>query len=98
MRKKDLCNHVRAKLLEHGLELTHAQSGYVVDVFGEAARQELRRHKKFVMPGVARLKLKRQPARKGRNPATGETIKIPAKTVIKATATAALREEFGTDD
>jgi hypothetical protein len=34
-------------------------------------------------PGIGKLVLQKRKARKGRNPATGAEIKIPAKTVVK---------------
>jgi DNA-binding protein HU-beta len=37
----------------------------------------------FVIPGIGKLVKAKRKARLGRNPATGETIKIPAKTVVK---------------
>ncbi|MBK8269712.1 MAG: HU family DNA-binding protein [Planctomycetes bacterium] len=37
----------------------------------------------FTLPGIGKLVLVKRKARMGRNPATGETIKIPAKTVVK---------------
>ena len=37
----------------------------------------------FTIPGLGKLVLVERKARLGRNPATGETIKIPAKKVIK---------------
>jgi DNA-binding protein HU-beta len=37
----------------------------------------------FVIPGVGKLVKQKRKARLGRNPATGEEIKIPAKTVLK---------------
>ncbi len=37
----------------------------------------------FTIPGVGKLLKQRRKARMGRNPATGESIKIPAKTVVK---------------
>jgi DNA-binding protein HU-beta len=37
----------------------------------------------FVFPGVGKLVKQKRKARMGRNPATGEEIKIPAKTVLK---------------
>ncbi len=37
----------------------------------------------FVFPGLGRLKKVQRKARIGRNPATGEEIKIPAKTTAK---------------
>lgn len=37
----------------------------------------------FVVPGIGKLVKAKRAARMGRNPATGEQIKIPAKTVVK---------------
>ncbi|HDZ21591.1 hypothetical protein LCGC14_0452660 [marine sediment metagenome] len=37
----------------------------------------------FTVPGLGKLVKRRRKARMGRNPATGEAIKIPAKTVLK---------------
>ena len=37
----------------------------------------------FVVPGVGKLVLANRKARMGRNPQTGEAIKIPAKRVVK---------------
>lgn len=56
------------------------------DVLDEIAAVALAQTKKtgsFVIPGIGKLVKAARKARKGRNPATGETIKIPAKTVVK---------------
>ncbi|MBM4142916.1 MAG: HU family DNA-binding protein [Lentisphaerae bacterium] len=37
----------------------------------------------FMIPGLGKLVMVRRAARMGRNPATGEQISIPAKTVLK---------------
>ena len=37
----------------------------------------------FTIPGIGKLVLVNRKARVGRNPATGATIQIPAKTVVK---------------
>ncbi len=37
----------------------------------------------FTLPGMGKLVLVKRKARLGRNPATGEQIKIPAKKVVK---------------
>ena len=39
--------------------------------------------KGFTIPGLGKLVLVNRKARMGRNPATGETIRIPAKKVLK---------------
>jgi DNA-binding protein HU-beta len=37
----------------------------------------------FTLPGIGKLVVVKRKARMGRNPATGEQIKIPARTVLK---------------
>ena len=37
----------------------------------------------FTVPGIGKLVLVKRKARMGRNPATGESIRIPAKKVVK---------------
>ncbi len=37
----------------------------------------------FTLPGIGKLMLVQRAERQGRNPATGESITIPAKTVVK---------------
>jgi DNA-binding protein HU-beta len=44
---------------------------------------EVRKNGMFVVPGIGRLVRVDRKARMGRNPATGEAIKIPAKKVVK---------------
>ena len=44
---------------------------------------ETKKNGVFVLPGIGRLVKANRKARIGRNPATGEAIKIPAKTVVK---------------
>ena len=48
------------------------------------AEKELKRSGEFVLPGMVKLVKQNRKARMGRNPATGEAIKIPAKVVVKA--------------
>jgi len=47
------------------------------------AYAETKKSGEFTLPGLGKLIKKRRDARQGRNPATGETIQIPAKTVVK---------------
>jgi len=49
----------------------------------EMAYAEVKKSGEFTVPGLGKLIKKARAARMGRNPATGETIKIPAKTVVK---------------
>lgn len=54
-----------------------------MDVFAELAYKEVKGSGEFTIPGIGKLVKKHRAARDGRNPATGEAIKIPAKTVVK---------------
>ncbi|MDO8463404.1 MAG: HU family DNA-binding protein [bacterium] len=47
------------------------------------AISEVRSNGEFTFPGVGKLVKAHRNARVGRNPATGEQIQIPAKTVVK---------------
>jgi len=53
----------------------------LVDIAINGAKQEGK--KGITLPAIGKVKLIKRPARTGRNPATGETIKIKAKTVVK---------------
>ena len=46
--------------------------------------QELLRCGEFVLPGIAKLVVQKRERRTGRNPATGASVEIPAKQVVKA--------------
>lgn len=47
------------------------------------AVRETKKNGVFILPGIGRLVRAERKARTGRNPATGEAIKIPAKKVVK---------------
>lgn len=55
----------------------------ILAAFAEMAVRETKKKGVFVMPGIGRLVRQERKARTGRNPATGEAIKIPAKKVVK---------------
>jgi DNA-binding protein HU-beta len=54
-----------------------------IDALVEMAYHTTKKEGEFTIPGLGKLLKKHRPARMGRNPATGEQIQIPAKTVIK---------------
>ena len=51
--------------------------------FVDLAYREVKSNDEFVVAGVGKLVKVKRAARMGRNPATGATIQIPAKIVIK---------------
>jgi DNA-binding protein HU-beta len=54
-----------------------------VEALAELAVRETKKNGVFILPGIGRLVRADRKARTGRNPATGEAIKIPAKKVVK---------------
>lgn len=62
-------------------------------MFEELARLAYKEAKNsFTLPGIGKLVLVDRKARMGRNPKTGETIQIPAKTVVKFRVAKACKE------
>jgi DNA-binding protein HU-beta len=54
-----------------------------LDSLADLAVRETKKNGVFVLPGIGRLVRAERKARIGRNPSTGESIKIPAKKVVK---------------
>ncbi len=62
-------------------ELTKKQAALTIETLVNMAYKEAKNG--FTIPGLGKLVLQKRAARTGRNPATGESIKIPAKRVVK---------------
>ena len=54
-----------------------------LDALTDLALKEVKKSGEFALKGIGKLVKVHRKARMGRNPATGETIKIKAKTVVK---------------
>ena len=54
-----------------------------LDSLTAIAHPEAKKKGEFVLPGIGKFGKQKRKARMGRNPATGQTIKIAAKTVVK---------------
>jgi len=67
--------------LAEAAELTKAQVKTFLEAQAKLAYSEAVNG--FTIPGIGKLVLVNRKARMGRNPATGEAIQIPAKTVVK---------------
>jgi DNA-binding protein HU-beta len=60
--------------------------------YAELAMKETKKNGVAVLPGIGRLVRVDRKARIGRNPATGEAIKIPAKKVVKFRVAKAVKD------
>ncbi len=64
----------------------------VLDTLTDLAYSEVKKNGEFSLPGFGKLVKVNRKARMGRNPMTGEEIKIPAKTVVKFRLSKAAKE------
>ena len=65
------------------LEMTKKDVNGFIETLTELAYKETKKKGSFTLPGIGKLVLQKRKARMGRNPQTGEEIKIKAKTVVK---------------
>ena len=68
-------------LLAKKTELTKKQTAQFLEELASLAYKEAK--KGFTVPGLGKLVVVRRKARMGRNPATGESIRISAKRALK---------------
>lgn len=70
-----------AAKLADAVGITKKQSNAFFEALASLAYKEAKNS--FVIPGLGKIVLVQRKARMGRNPATGETIQIKAKKVVK---------------
>jgi DNA-binding protein HU-beta len=85
MTKSAIIGHLAQKS-----ELSKKQVAELMDQLLTLATKEAKNV--FVVPGFGRLVLANRKARMGRNPQTGEPIKIPAKRVVKFRLSKSLKD------
>jgi len=81
MAKKPMTKAQIADHLAQGAGLTKKLAAQILDNLADLAHKEAKMG--FTLPGLGKLVLVNRKARMGRNPQTGEAIKIPAKKVVK---------------
>ena len=72
--------------------LSKKDVGGFLDALVEMAYKEVKKSGVFVLPGLGKLVKVHRAARMGRNPATGASIQIPAKIVVKFRIAKAAKE------
>ncbi len=87
MTKAELINAIREKI-----GLTKAESARVVDATIESITEALKKGDRITLVGFGTFSVVKRNARKGRNPKTGEIIKIPATKVPKFTPGKTLKD------
>ena len=78
--------------LAEKLGKTRKEAGEMLEAVVNLACEETKKSGEFTLPGLGKMVKKHRPERMGRNPATGASIKIPAKTVLKFRVAKAAKE------
>ena len=87
MNKSDLIKHIADT---NAMKLTEATR--LVDAVFDTITDQLRKGEQVAISGFGSFVTKSRVARDGRNPATGMTIKIPARTTVAFKPAAAMKD------
>ena len=71
------------RALAEKAEVSNKVAKGLLENLANTAISEVKKNGMFILPGIGRLVRVERKARMGRNPATGEPIKIAAKKVVK---------------
>lgn len=77
---------------KHNKELTKKQVTAVVDTLFSSMAKTIKKEGGFSYPGFGSFKIRKRKARQGRNPQTGETIKIKASKTVGFKPAKALKD------
>ncbi len=80
---KGLTKTALIRTLAEQSELPTKKVAEFFDLMAATAMKETKKNGEFTIPGIGKLVKAERKARVGRNPQTGEAIKIKAKTVVK---------------
>ncbi len=73
-------------------ELERRQAKVFLESLTTLVEKNIKKGGEVPLKGLGKFKVQKRKARMGRNPATGEAIKIPAKTVVKFTVAKQLKD------
>jgi DNA-binding protein HU-beta len=85
MTKSQIADHIAKKA-----DLKKNQAVMIIEEIAKLSYKEAKNS--FTLPGIGKLVLMQRKARMGRNPRTGEALKIPAKKVVKFRVAKAAKE------
>jgi DNA-binding protein HU-beta len=90
--KKPLTKSQIVSYFAKKFDLSKKNASSIIEEMAVLAIAETKKAGVFTFPGIGKLVLVKRKARVGRNPATGESINIPAKTVVKMRVAKACKE------
>lgn len=88
-------NMTKSQVVRHlaeSVEISKKAAGALMEELVNLAVKEAKAKGVFVVPGFGKLRKAHRKARMGRNPMTGQPIKIAAKTVVRFRVSKTLKE------
>ena len=82
MAKKPMTKSQIVSYFAKKFELSKKTASGIIEEVAALAVSETKKVGSFTLPGIGKLVMAKRKARMGRNPATGEPLKISAKTVV----------------
>jgi DNA-binding protein HU-beta len=76
--------------------ITKDKAREVLDIIADITFEDLNSSDIAVLPGLGKLKIRERSSRQGRNPKTGDAMTIPARSVVKFTASRGLKSFVAT--
>ncbi len=93
--KKPMTKAQIVSYFAENFELPKKTAASIIEEFAALATGQTKKIGEFTIPGIGKLVKAKRKARMGRNPATGEAIQIPAKTVVKMRLSKACKDAVG---
>ena len=87
-----------AQRLENRLGLSKSQSVAAVEEFLTSIKEAIKKRENVSLVGLGTFRINERAARQGRNPRTGEVLRIPRKRVVQFVPGKALREMVNETD
>src|SRR5688572_23376901 len=94
MPAKKLSKSALLQRIAEETETDRRTAAFFLEVITEIALAEVKKNGEFTLPGIGKLVKQKRKARMGRNPKTGESIKIAAKTVVKFRVAKAVKDSL----
>jgi nucleoid DNA-binding protein len=82
--------------LSTAASITKDKAREIIDLIADFTFEDLANSNVAVLPGLGKLKVRERGERQGRNPKTGDTMVIPARSVVKFTAGRGLKSFVAT--
>jgi DNA-binding protein HU-beta len=92
MPTKALTKSALLQIIAQETETDRKTAAFFLEVITGIALREVKKNGEFTFPGIGKLVKQKRKARIGRNPKTGEKIKIAAKTVVKFRVSKAVKD------